>query len=103
MFTELKKRFSRSLKKTACFYPVDLHLHSHVSPDCNVEPREMVVAACNAGLSIIAGTDHNRADNVPLFVEAAKDIREAGENLYPNNNLISLNHYQWHGNKSGRA
>ena len=90
MFTGLKKKFSRSLKKTACFYPIDLHLHSHVSPDCNVEPREMVVAACNAGLSIIAGTDHNRADNVPLFVEAAKDIRKAGENLYPNNNLIVL-------------
>lgn len=49
----------------------DLHSHSLYS-DGSYTPRELVEAAKELGL-IIALTDHNTADGLPEFVEAARD------------------------------
>lgn len=49
----------------------DLHVHSTFS-DGTLTPRELLQAACDAGLSSIALTDHNTVKGLPDFMEAAK-------------------------------
>jgi hypothetical protein len=53
----------------------DVHLHSCLSPcgDLSMSPRALVEAAANAGLSLIALTDHNTARNAPAFAAACSE------------------------------
>lgn len=51
----------------------DLHVHSTFS-DGTLTPRELLRAACEAGLSSIALTDHNTVKGLPDFMEAARDF-----------------------------
>ncbi len=51
----------------------DLHVHSTFS-DGTFSPRELLRAACDAGLSAVALTDHNTVAGLPDFLEAAKDF-----------------------------
>lgn len=52
----------------------DLHIHSCLSPcgDLTMSPRAAVAAAVDAGLHLIALTDHNSARNVPAFDAACR-------------------------------
>jgi len=54
-------------------YASDLHVHTCLSPcaDEEMSPRSIVRAAAEAGLDIIAVTDHNSGKNVPAVMEAA--------------------------------
>lgn len=60
----------------------DLHIHSCLSPcgDDAMTPGEIVRAAREAGLDLIALTDHNSARNCPAAAAAA---REAGLGFIP--------------------
>lgn len=51
----------------------DLHVHSTFS-DGTLTPRELLRAACDAGLSSIALTDHNTVKGLPDFMDAARDF-----------------------------
>ena len=51
----------------------DLHTHSIFS-DGTLTPRELLQAACDAGLAAVALTDHNTVKGLPDFTEAAKDF-----------------------------
>lgn len=51
----------------------DLHVHSTFS-DGTLTPRELLRAACEAGLSSIALTDHNTVKGLPDFMDAARDF-----------------------------
>lgn len=51
----------------------DLHVHSTFS-DGTLTPRELLGAACEAGLSSIALTDHNTVKGLPDFMDAARDF-----------------------------
>ena len=51
----------------------DLHTHSTAS-DGTLSPRELLQAACHAGLASVALTDHNTVKGLPEFTEAAKDF-----------------------------
>jgi predicted metal-dependent phosphoesterase TrpH len=52
---------------------IDLHLHSHVS-DGQLSPAALVAAAAEAGLDVIALTDHDTAAGVPDALEAARGL-----------------------------
>ena len=60
----------------------DLHIHSCLSPcaDDALTPTELVRAAVEAGLELIALTDHNSAKNCPAVAAAAE---EAGIGFIP--------------------
>jgi len=101
VFAELEKRLRRKLKHTARFYPVDLHCHSPLSPcfgrkdgesqeDTAATADDIARAACKSGLFMVAVTDHHRCENAQAVAQAAQRIRDSGENLYPNNNVIVL-------------
>lgn len=51
----------------------DLHVHSTFS-DGTLTPRELLQAACDAGLSSVALTDHNTVKGLPDFIAAAEDF-----------------------------
>jgi 3',5'-nucleoside bisphosphate phosphatase len=55
-------------------YSCDLHIHSALSPCAGLEmsPRDIVGRACEAGLDIIAITDHNMAENARYACEIGK-------------------------------
>lgn len=55
-------------------YHADLHIHTALSPCAGEEmtPPAIVAAALQAGLQIIAVTDHNSAGNVAAVQEAAR-------------------------------
>jgi predicted metal-dependent phosphoesterase TrpH len=50
--------------------PADLHIHSTAS-DGRLTPGEIVEQARNAGLSVIALTDHGTVDGIPAAIQAA--------------------------------
>ena len=54
----------------------DLHIHSSLSPcaDDSMKPYELVKAAKNAGLELIALTDHNSTKNCPAAAAAAREL-----------------------------
>ena len=54
-------------------FTADLHVHSLLSPCASVEmtPRNIVRHAAEAGVDILAITDHNAADNVSAAMQAA--------------------------------
>ena len=52
---------------------VDLHIHSSVS-DGRYSPAEIVRKAAEAGLKVIAITDHDSVGGVALALEAAGDF-----------------------------
>ncbi len=56
-------------------YMADLHIHTILSPcaDYMMVPSLIVEKSLQAGLDIIAITDHNSVANVPAVIEAAKD------------------------------
>jgi PHP family Zn ribbon phosphoesterase len=58
-------------------FRADLHVHSCLSPCGELEsyPRRIVERALEAGLDIIAVTDHNSAANVAATVRAARGTR----------------------------
>ena len=58
---------------------IDLHSHSSVS-DGTQPPRELVIAAAEAGLDVLALTDHDTADG---WAEAAAAALEVGLTLVP--------------------
>lgn len=101
VFDDLETRFRRKLKHTARFYPVDLHCHSPLSPcfgkkdgisqdDIDATAEQVAIAGCERGIYLLAITDHHRCENAKDISEACKEIRDSGNNLYPNNNLIVL-------------
>jgi 3',5'-nucleoside bisphosphate phosphatase len=53
---------------------VDLHLHSCLSPcgSLDMTPMKIVQHARRCGLSMIAVTDHNSAENAPAVIRAAR-------------------------------
>lgn len=51
----------------------DLHVHSTFS-DGTFTPRQLLQAACDAGLAAVALTDHNTVAGLPEFLECAKDF-----------------------------
>lgn len=55
-------------------FKADLHLHTCLSPcgSLDMTPRKIVMEACKKGLSIIAVTDHNTAENVRAVAKAAE-------------------------------
>ena len=55
-------------------YNTDLHLHSCLSPcaDDNMTPQALVAAAREAGIDLIALTDHNTCRNCALVAEEAE-------------------------------
>ena len=52
---------------------VDLHIHSNAS-DGRYSPAEIVRMAVNAGLTVIALTDHDTIDGLVPAIEAAKEF-----------------------------
>lgn len=52
---------------------VDLHIHSSVS-DGKFSPAEVVRKSAEAGLTVIAITDHDNVDGIAPALEAAKDF-----------------------------
>lgn len=101
VFYDLAKKFHRNLRYTARFYPVDLHCHTPLSPcfgrkdgisqdDIQATADQIAIAGCKKGIYVIAITDHHRCENAQEIADACQEIRSAGENLYPNNNLIVL-------------
>ena len=58
-------------------FRADLHVHSCLSPCGELEsyPRRIVERALEAGLDIVALTDHNTAENVAATVRAARGTR----------------------------
>ena len=56
---------------------IDLHMHSLFS-DGTDSPDELVRRAKEAGLSMIALTDHNTLDGIPDFREACARYHMAG-------------------------
>lgn len=54
-------------------YVADLHVHTVLSPCAAVEmtPRNIIRHAAEAGIDIVAVTDHNAGDNVPAALAAA--------------------------------
>lgn len=55
------------------WFRADLHVHTLLSPCAAVEmtPRNIVRHACDAGIDIVAITDHNAGDNVAATMRAA--------------------------------
>jgi len=58
-------------------FRADLHIHSCLSPcgDLEIYPRRIVERALEAGLDIVAVTDHNTAENAAATVRAAEGTR----------------------------
>ena len=58
-------------------FRADLHIHSCLSPcgDLEIYPRRIVERALEAGLDIVAVTDHNTAENAAAAVRAAEGTR----------------------------
>lgn len=58
-------------------FRADLHIHTCLSPcgDLEIYPRRIVERALEAGLDIVAVTDHNSAENAAATVRAAKGTR----------------------------
>lgn len=58
-------------------FRADLHIHTCLSPcgDLDIYPRRIVERAIEAGLDIVAVTDHNSAENAAATVRAAKGSR----------------------------
>jgi predicted metal-dependent phosphoesterase TrpH len=57
------------------FVKCDLHIHtpsSNCYKDKSVTPDQIVQAALNKGLSLVAITDHNTVDGIQGVIEAAK-------------------------------
>ena len=56
------------------YYCADLHVHTVLSPCAEIEmiPPLIVHRALQAGLALIAVTDHNSAENVAAVIEAAE-------------------------------
>lgn len=53
-------------------FKADLHLHSSVSSDGEIEPEALVRMAAEAGMGCVAVTDHNRTHGVGRAVAAGK-------------------------------
>ena len=101
VFYDLEKRFRRRLRHTARFYPIDLHCHSPLSPcfgkkdgicqdDIDATAEQVAIAGCERGIYLLAITDHHKCENAKNISNACKEIRDSGNNLYLNNNLIVL-------------
>jgi PHP family Zn ribbon phosphoesterase len=58
-------------------FKADLHLHTCLSPcgSLDMTPRKIVMEACRKGLSIIAVTDHNTAENAHAVAKAAEGYK----------------------------
>ncbi|MEE9523590.1 MAG: PHP domain-containing protein [Thermodesulfovibrionales bacterium] len=56
-------------------YKADLHIHSCLSPcaELDMTPSKIVIKALDAGLDIIAISDHNSAENVEVAIEIAQE------------------------------
>lgn len=56
-------------------YTADLHIHSCLSPcgDLDMSPRNIVAAAIEKKLDIIAITDHNASENIVATMKLAQD------------------------------
>jgi len=52
---------------------VDLHMHTHRSHDCSIEPQSLLDHAESEGLGAIAVTDHNVFGGAQESVELARD------------------------------
>jgi len=57
-------------------YTADLHIHTCLSPcgDLEMSPRSIVHRAVDAGVDIIAITDHNSGKNVEAVLDAAAEV-----------------------------
>lgn len=50
---------------------VDLHAHTHASPDCRLSPEKLVRVLRERGINVVAITDHNTMDGAFEFAELA--------------------------------
>ncbi len=57
-------------------YRADLHIHTCLSPcaELDMTPARVVSTAIEAGLDIIAVTDHNTAENIPSVIKVNGEI-----------------------------
>jgi predicted metal-dependent phosphoesterase TrpH len=60
---------------------VDLHLHSHFSPDGRSSLEELIERARDHGLDRLALTDHNTYEGAERFVRIAPQLAIAGEEV----------------------
>ena len=58
---------------------VDLHLHSHYSPDGQSSLDELIRRCAECGLDRIALTDHNTVEGALVLAEMAPDLAIVGE------------------------
>ena len=68
---------------------IDLHIHSHYS-DGSMSPADIVGAARDAGLRVIAFTDHDTVSGVREALEAAEAINNAGAPAAAPGSLITV-------------
>lgn len=52
----------------------DLHMHSNISIDGEIEPEALAVKCKEAGLNLVALTDHNAVSGVNRFVKACDEL-----------------------------
>ena len=60
---------------------VDLHMHTHFSPDSLVSPERLVARCQKVGLSCIAVTDHNTTEGARVVKEIAPFLVIVGEEV----------------------
>ena len=58
---------------------VDLHLHSHFSPDGRSSLDELILRCAECGLDRIALTDHNTVEGALILARMAPDLAIVGE------------------------
>jgi predicted metal-dependent phosphoesterase TrpH len=58
---------------------VDLHLHSHFSPDGRSSLDELILRCTECGLDRIALTDHNTVEGALILAKMAPDLAIVGE------------------------
>ena len=60
---------------------VDLHMHTHFSPDSLVSPESLVARCQKVGLSCIAVTDHNTTEGARVVKDIAPFLVIVGEEV----------------------
>ena len=60
---------------------VDLHMHTHFSPDSLVSPERLVARCQKVGLSCIAVTDHNTTEGARVVKDIAPFLVIVGEEV----------------------
>lgn len=101
-FEQLRTQIQRTLKNSASFYKVDLHVHSKDSydfakkdkppsqKDIDCQPIDFVEHALKNGIQMISITDHNRCGYAFQVKNAADEFQKTGQDKYEYNSLKVL-------------